>query len=61
MSKLIKRLEAAGKIRRQRAGFVQMEALLKEAILDLEKEKQTKWAIQAALTACVSSLLDKRR
>jgi len=36
LSKLIKRLEAAGKIRKQKAGFVQMEALLREAILDLE-------------------------
>lgn len=37
LEKLIKRLENSGKIRRQKAGFVQIEALLKEAILDLEE------------------------
>jgi uncharacterized protein (UPF0332 family) len=37
LSKLLKKLETAGKIRKQRAGFVQIEALLKEAILDLEE------------------------
>lgn len=35
--KLVKRLEKAGKIRKQKAGFVQTEALLKGAILDLEE------------------------
>lgn len=35
--RLVKRLEKAGKIRKQKAGFVQTEALLKEAILDLEE------------------------
>jgi hypothetical protein len=34
--KLVKRFEREAKIRRQKAGFVQIEALLKEAILDLE-------------------------
>lgn len=38
--KLIKRLETSGKIRKQKAGFVQIEALLKEAILDLEEAKR---------------------
>lgn len=38
--KLIKRLEKSGKIRKQKAGFVQIEALLKEAILDLEEAKR---------------------
>jgi hypothetical protein len=40
VEKLIKRLENSGKIRRQKAGFVQIEALLKEAILDLEEAKK---------------------
>lgn len=40
LSKLLKRLEAAGKIRKQKAGFVQIEALLKEAILDLEEAEK---------------------
>ena len=35
--KLTKRLETEGKIRKQKAGFIQIEALLKEAILDLEE------------------------
>ena len=38
--RLIKRLEKSGKIRKQKAGFVQIEALLKEAILDLEEAKK---------------------
>ena len=37
LDKLVRRLEKAGKIRKQKAGFVQVEALLKEAILDLEE------------------------
>jgi uncharacterized protein (UPF0332 family) len=40
LDKLIKKLERAGKIRKQRAGFVQIEALLKEAVLDLEEAKK---------------------
>ena len=39
-NKLIGKLEKAGKIRKQRVGFVQIEALLKEAILDLEEAKK---------------------
>jgi len=38
--KLIKRLEKAGKLRKQKVGFVQIEALLKEAVLDLEEAKK---------------------
>ena len=38
--KLTKRFETAGKIRKQKAGVVQIEALLKEAILDLEEAKR---------------------
>ena len=37
VDKVIRRLEKAGKIRKQKAGFVQIEALLKEAIIDLEE------------------------
>ncbi len=37
LDRLIKRFEKAGKIRKQKAGIVQMEALLKEAVLDLEE------------------------
>ena len=40
LNKLIKQLEKAGKIRKQKAGFVQIEALLKEAVLDLEEAKK---------------------
>ena len=38
---LIKRLEREGKIARQVAGIVQVEALLKEAIIDLDQAKKT--------------------
>ena len=40
LDKLIKKLEKAGKIRKLKAGFVQIEALLKEAVLDLEEAKK---------------------
>jgi uncharacterized protein (UPF0332 family) len=40
LDRLIKRFEKAGKIRKQKAGIVQIEALLKEAILDLEEAKR---------------------
>jgi hypothetical protein len=40
LDKLIRKLEKAGKIRKQKAGIVQIEALLKEAILDLEEAKR---------------------
>ena len=38
---LIKRLEREGKIAKQTAGIVQVEALLKEAIIDLSEAKKT--------------------
>lgn len=38
---LIKRLEREGKIARQEAGVVQIEALLREARIDLEEAKKT--------------------
>ncbi|MDD5686742.1 MAG: HEPN domain-containing protein [Elusimicrobia bacterium] len=37
---LIKKLKTEGKLRQQRAGIVQVEALLKQAILDLEEAKK---------------------
>ena len=40
LAKLIKKLEKTGKIRKQKAGFVQIDALLKEAVLDLEEAKK---------------------
>ncbi len=40
LEKLIRRLEKSGKIRKQKAGFVQIQALLKEAMLDLEEAKK---------------------
>ncbi len=38
--RLFKKLENVGKIRKQKAGFIQIEALLKEAILDLEEAEK---------------------
>ena len=40
LDKLIKKFEKAGRIRKQKAGIVQVESLLKEAILDLEEAKR---------------------
>ena len=40
LDRLTKRFEKAGKIRKQKAGIVQIEALLKEAILDLEEARR---------------------
>lgn len=37
---MIKRLEKEGKIKKQKAGIVQIETLLKQAILDLEEAKK---------------------
>src|SRR4030066_830953 len=38
--KLIQKLKKQGKIKKQKAGIVQIEALLKEAILDLREAKK---------------------
>lgn len=38
--KLIQKLKKQGKIKKQKAGIVQIEALLKEAILDLKEAKK---------------------
>jgi uncharacterized protein (UPF0332 family) len=40
LDKMIKRFEREGKIRKQKAGITQVEALLKEALLDLEEAKK---------------------
>ena len=40
LDKLIKKLEKARRLRKQKVGFVQIEALLKEAALDLEEAKK---------------------
>lgn len=58
LDKLIKKLEKAGKIRKQKAGFVQIEALLKEAVLDLEEAKKIAHLAERAtyLLACNAML-----
>jgi hypothetical protein len=40
LEKILKKLETEGKLKRQKAGVVQVENLLKEAILDLEEAKK---------------------
>lgn len=40
MDKLIRKLEREGKVRKQTAKFVQVEALLKESIKDLDEAKK---------------------
>jgi uncharacterized protein (UPF0332 family) len=62
LEKLIKRLEKSGKIRRQKAGFVQIEALLKEAILDLEEaEKIAHLAERATYLLAYNAMLKAGR
>jgi uncharacterized protein (UPF0332 family) len=62
LEKLIKRLEKSGKIRRQKAGFVQIEALLKEAILDLEEaEKIAHLAKRATYLLAYNAMLKAGR
>ncbi|OFZ45957.1 MAG: hypothetical protein A2381_00145 [Bdellovibrionales bacterium RIFOXYB1_FULL_37_110] len=39
-SKLIKKLENEGKLKKQKVGFIQIENLLKEAIIDLSEAKK---------------------
>lgn len=41
ISKLITKLEREGKLAKQEAGIIQIEALIKESILDLEEAKKT--------------------
>lgn len=40
IEKLINKLEIEGKIRKQKAGIIQIEALLKQAILDMREAKK---------------------
>lgn len=40
LDKLLKRLNKEGRIRKQEVGFVQIEALLREAILDLKEARK---------------------
>ena len=47
--RLIRRLEREGKIRRQEAGYVQVEALLKDAILDLEEARRIQGIAERAI------------
>ena len=48
LSKLLKKFETEGKIRKQKAGFVQIEALLKEAILDLKEAEKILYLAERA-------------
>lgn len=41
INELAKKLEREGKIAKQRAGIIQIEALLKEALIDLDEAKKT--------------------
>jgi uncharacterized protein (UPF0332 family) len=62
LDKLVRRLEKAGKIRKQKAGFVQIEALLKEAILDLEEaNKIAQLAERATYLLAYNSMLKAGR
>jgi uncharacterized protein (UPF0332 family) len=62
LSKLLKKLETEGKIRKQKAGFVQIEALLKEAILDLkETEKILHLAERATYLLAYNAMLKAGR
>jgi len=62
LSKLIKKLETEGKIRKQKAGFVQIEALLKEAIWDLkEAEKIVHLAERATYLLAYNAMLKAGR
>ena len=47
--KLIRRLAREGKIRAQKAGFVQVETLLKDAILDLEEARRIQAVAERAI------------
>lgn len=40
LKKLIEKFQKEGKIKKQRVGLIQLEALLKEAILDLREAKK---------------------
>jgi uncharacterized protein (UPF0332 family) len=62
LDKLIKRLEREGKIRKQKAGFVQIESLLKEAMLDLDEAKKiTHLAERATFLLAYNAMLKAGR
>ena len=62
LSKFLKKLETEGKIRKQKAGFVQIGALLKEAILDLkEAEKIHQIAERATYLLAYNAMLKAGR
>lgn len=48
LDRLIQRLEKQGKIKRQKAGIVQVEALIQEAMLDLKEAKKIAHIAQRA-------------
>ena len=52
MDKLIKKLEREGKTRKQRAGIIQIEGLLKQAILDLNEAKKIVHLAERATYMC---------
>jgi uncharacterized protein (UPF0332 family) len=47
--RLIRRLEREGKIRKQKAGFVQVEVLLKDAVLDLQEARRIQAIAERAI------------
>jgi len=62
LNKAIVKLEKEGKIRKQKAGIVQVEALLKEAILDLgEAKKITQLASRATYLLAYIAMLKAGR
>ena len=62
LDKTIVKLEKEGKIRKQKAGIVQVEALLKEAILDLgEAKKITQLASRATYLLAYMGMLKAGR
>jgi uncharacterized protein (UPF0332 family) len=62
LDKTIVKLEKEGKIRKQKAGIVQVEALLKEAILDLgEAKKITQLASRATYLLAYMAMLKAGR
>ena len=62
MEKLIRRLEREGKIRKKETEFIQVEALLKEAILDLDEAKRiSKIAERATFLLAYNAMLKAGR
>lgn len=58
----IEKLEKSGKLRKQKAGFVQIEGLLKEALLDLaESKKILDIAQRAAYVSAYTAMLKAGR